>query len=81
MDTVKIVVRPDGRLDRKSAAAYIGISPKTLANMQTRGLGPRSTLVGGRRYYKLDDVIGYVTGERFRRDTFATSSEYDRTVA
>lgn len=68
MDTVKIVVLPDGRLDRKGAAAYIGISPKTLANMQTRGLGPRSTLVGGRRYYKIDDVMGYVSGDLLRRD-------------
>lgn len=68
METVKIIVRPDGRLDRRDAAAYIGISPKTLANMQTRGVGPRSMLVGGRRYYKLEDIMGYVTGDRFCRD-------------
>jgi hypothetical protein len=37
IERVKIVVYPDGRLDSKNAARFLGLSPKTLAMMRTDG--------------------------------------------
>ncbi len=56
-------VLPDGRRDRNNAANYGGRTPKTLAMWQMEGRGPKSVLVGGRRYYYqhvLDAFIGGV---------------------
>lgn len=35
------------------------ISPKTLANWRTKGVGPKWTKVGGRVVYALKDVLDY----------------------
>lgn len=61
---VRVIVAPDGRLSRKDAAAYLSLSPRTLANWQGRGLGPRSHRVGGRRFYYLSDLQAFVAGHR-----------------
>lgn len=53
---VKVRVLPDGRLNRANAALYLGRSPKTLAEWTRLGLGPKSFLVGGRRFYHLSDL-------------------------
>lgn len=53
---VKVLVLPDGRLNRANAALYLGRSPKTLAEWTRLGLGPKSFLVGGRRFYQLSDL-------------------------
>ena len=39
-DTPRIFTHPDGRMDRKSAAVYLGCAPKTLADWATKGVGP-----------------------------------------
>lgn len=57
---VKIIVTPDGRLSRRDAASYLGLSTKTLANWHTRGIGPRCFRVGGRCFYRLNDLMGFV---------------------
>ena len=62
LEHVKVRVLPDGRLDRPNAAKYVGRSPKTLAEWARLGLGPRSFLVGGRRYYHLSEL------QRFTKD-------------
>lgn len=54
--TISIVVHPDGRVSRKDAAAYLGLSAKTLAERQRKGFGPRSVKVGGRRFYYLQEL-------------------------
>jgi DNA-binding transcriptional MerR regulator len=51
---------PDGRVPRARAAAILGLSAKTLANWGTRGLGPRSIRVGGRRFYYVADLFAFI---------------------
>ena len=61
VDQVRVRVLPDGRMTRKDAALYLGVAEKTLAMWQLQGKGPRSVLVGGRRFYyqnELDQCIG-----------------------
>lgn len=48
-----ILVLPDGRLDTANAAAYVGLSIKTLAMMRCRGEGPRF-IKRGKVFYYLD---------------------------
>jgi len=62
MEQVNVRVLPDGRLPRKDAAAYLGLKPKTLAMWQLVGKGPSSVLVGGRRFYYLQDLDDFVRG-------------------
>jgi hypothetical protein len=45
-----VTVLPDGRMDTKNAASYIGLSPKTLAMMRCSGKGP-SFIKRGRVFY------------------------------
>lgn len=51
---------PDGRLTTKGAAAYLGLSVNTLANMRSKGTGPRFIRMGRIFYYQsdLEDWIG-----------------------
>jgi hypothetical protein len=60
-NTLNLFVFPDGRMDRKNAAQYLGCAPKTLADWATKGIGPEYRLVGGRVFYfkaALDEWIG-----------------------
>ncbi len=60
-NTLKLFIFPDGRMDRKNAAQYLGCAPKTLADWATKGTGPEYRLVGGRVFYfkaALDVWIG-----------------------
>jgi len=66
VEKVHVQILPDGRLDRANAAIYLGRSPKTLAEWGRLGLGPRSFLVGGRRFYRLDDIKVFVNAKSFR---------------
>ena len=59
MDTVRIVILPDGRVPRKEAARFLGYEPKTLAEWHRLGKGPRSRLVGGRRFYQIEDLRSF----------------------
>lgn len=65
LDKVQVQILPDGRLDRANAAIYLGRSPKTLAEWGRLGLGPRSFLVGGRRFYRLNDLKLFVNATGF----------------
>ena len=51
-------VRPVA-LDTKGAAAYVGLAPKTLANMRVPSCtmeGPPYRLIGSKPVYELDDL-------------------------
>lgn len=63
MEEVKIVVLPDGRVDRVNAARFIGLTPKTLAEYHRLGKGPASRKVGGRRFYQIEDLRTFVGSE------------------
>jgi hypothetical protein len=54
---------PDGRVNRNEAARFLGFKPKTLAEWQRLGIGPRSFMVGGRRFYFLAELEQYANGE------------------
>ncbi len=45
---------PDGRMTAASAAAYVGLSAKTLAQKRCQGTGPRFVKRGRIFYYKTD---------------------------
>ncbi|MDE0407757.1 MAG: helix-turn-helix domain-containing protein [Alphaproteobacteria bacterium] len=55
-------------LDTKQAAAYLGLSPKTLVKMRVTGGGPRYAKVGRRVIYDVADLDSWVE-KRKRRFT------------
>lgn len=57
-----VTATPDGRVSRPEAAKFLGFKPKTLAEWHRKEIGPRSQLVGGRRFYNLRDLADYVAG-------------------
>jgi predicted DNA-binding transcriptional regulator AlpA len=48
------VVLPDGRMDTQNAAAYLGLSVKTLAMWRSQGIGPKFLKLGKVFYYRED---------------------------
>ena len=61
-DTVPIRVLPDGRLDRRNAARYLGRAVKTLATWSTKGKGPRPVKIAGRIFYFKDALDEFING-------------------
>ena len=59
IEHVKIRVLPDGRVNRPDAAAFLGMKETTLRNWATRGIGPIVRKVGGRAFYRLDDLQAF----------------------
>lgn len=59
-ETARIFVHPDGRMDRKNAAIYLGFSPKTLADWAFKGTGPAYASVGGRVFYFKKDLDEWI---------------------
>jgi hypothetical protein len=57
--TVKVVILPDGRMDRKNAALYLGLSEKTLAMHACRGRGP-AYVKRGKVFYYRDDLDRWI---------------------
>ena len=51
----QIETYPDGRMDAKNAAKYIGLAPKTLAMMRCTGTGPKF-IKRGRVFYFRSDI-------------------------
>jgi len=49
-----IDVLPDGRMSADNAAAYVGLSKKTLAMYRWRGIGPKFVKRGKVFYFKTD---------------------------
>lgn len=49
-----ITILPDGRMDAKNAASYLGLSDKTLAMKRCSGTGPKFIKRGRIFYYKTD---------------------------
>ena len=63
IEHVRIRVLPDGRMTRRDAAAYLGVTEKTMAMWALQGKGPRSVKVGGRRFYFKAVLDAYIHGE------------------
>lgn len=69
---MNVMTTPDGRVCRREAARYLGFKPKTLAEWQRLGVGPKSLLVGGRRFYLMDELQEYASGSRAVRPVMAS---------
>lgn len=59
----EIHMLPDGRVDAKNAAAYVGLSVKTLAGKRCRGTGPQF-LKRGRVFYYVTDLDAWLQAAR-----------------
>lgn len=53
-ESIAIMMFPDGRLDTKNAARYLGLKEKTLAMMRGNGTGPKFIKRGRIFYFKED---------------------------
>ncbi|WP_136798036.1 helix-turn-helix transcriptional regulator [Desulfosediminicola ganghwensis] len=54
IETPFVKMYPDGRMDTKNAALYLGLEEKTLAMKRSYGTGPRYIKPGRIYYYKKD---------------------------
>jgi len=53
-ESLNVLILPDGRMDRRNAAKYLGNAPKTLAQWASKGIGPKFTKRGRVWYFKQD---------------------------
>lgn len=58
-NSIEVTVFPDGRMDTPNAAAYLGLSQKTLATMRCQGKGP-PFIKRGRIFYFRDDLDTWI---------------------
>lgn len=71
IQSVHITTYPDGRVDSKNAALYLGLKEKTLAMMRSSGTGPRF-IKRGRIFYFLEDLDKWLNANgRFTTTTQA----------
>jgi len=69
MTGFEVQVYPDGRLNTKNAALYLGLRPKTLAMWRSNGTGP-SFIKRGRIFYFKDDLDSWLNEQgRFSSTT------------
>ena len=61
LGNIEVLLLPDGRMDAKNAAIYLGLSVKTLAMKRSSGTGPRF-LKRGRVFYYKDDLDSWLEG-------------------
>lgn len=54
LNAIQIQLYPDGRMDGKNAARYLGLKEKTLAMMRSNGTGPCFIKRGKIFYFKED---------------------------
>ena len=60
LKNVKPGILQDGRMDRASAARYLGCKPQTLAKWAMQGRGPRCVRVVGRVFYFKHDLDAFI---------------------
>ena len=59
----KINILPDGRMDAKNAALYLGLSPRSLAQFRCSGKGPQYVKMGKIFYFK-DCLDAWIDSKR-----------------
>jgi len=64
IQSMSVTVLPDGRMNTKNAAIYIGLSEKTLAMKRCDGTGPKFVKKGRIFYYKEDLDAWMSEGQR-----------------
>jgi hypothetical protein len=60
--SISVISYPDGRLDCKNAALYLGLKEKTLAMMRGNGTGPKF-IKRGRVFYYQDDLDNWLNAK------------------
>lgn len=63
VEHVKVIILPDDKIDRKNAARALNRAPKTLAEWRSKGIGPRSLMIGGRCFYRWSEIQAFMNGE------------------
>ena len=64
IESVRVRVLPDNRVSRSDAAKVLARAPKTLADWSAKGWGPRPITVGGRIFYRYNEVLAVARGEQ-----------------
>ena len=59
IEMVSVKMYPDGRMDTKNAALYLGLEEKTLAMKRSDGTGP-SFIKRGRIFYFREDLDAWI---------------------
>lgn len=62
MISIEITIFPDGRLDVRNAARYLGLKEKTLAMMRGYGTGPKF-IKRGRIFYFKEDLDAWINSQ------------------
>ena len=73
-------MKPKRRADlytRREAAEYLGVSTSWLGVHGKAGTGPRETWIGGRLYYRLSDLDGYIDDDSRGERPWESTSEQD----
>ncbi|MBT5943901.1 MAG: helix-turn-helix domain-containing protein [Rhodospirillaceae bacterium] len=66
LESHRVFIHPDGRMDRKNTGLYLGCAPKTLADWASKGKGPEYVMIGGRAFYFQDDLSTWIESRRKR---------------
>jgi excisionase family DNA binding protein len=61
VETPRVRITPDGRMTRAHAAVYLGVKKKTLEMWAIQGRGPRFIKIGGRVFYRLDELDRFIS--------------------
>jgi Helix-turn-helix domain len=56
---------PQAWLTTQEAAGTLGLTPKTLANMRTKGKGPCFHKIGNKVWYRGQDILFYQRRRRY----------------
>jgi len=59
-----IRIFPDGRMDTNNAAAYVGVTPKSMAIMRSLGNGPAFFKLGKKCFYQREDLDAWIASRR-----------------
>lgn len=62
INSISVFMFPDGRLDTKNAARYLGLKESTLAMMRWKRNGPRF-IKRGRIFYFKEDLDAWLAGD------------------
>jgi len=68
IETVFVKMYPDGRLDSRNAALYLGLEEKTLAMKRSDGTGP-SFIKRGRIFYFKEDLDAWINEGKRAKST------------
>jgi hypothetical protein len=74
---IQVLVLPDGRMDRRNAAAYLGYAEKTLAQWASLGIGP-SYIKRGRIWYRKEELDAWTNNRLVNTNGEKPMATHDR---